>query len=90
MELIYSDDCPYCRNIARAVSTLDLAGVVDTIPIESREGRLMVEKHHGRFVHSPHLFTDSAVYYGVSPVAKGLAREYPNEALNSIKKVGSE
>lgn len=77
MELVYSEECPFCRRIAAAVDALDPGGLVTLTPIESKRGRWLVNDHHGEFVHSPHLFTNSMVYFGIKPVARQLAIQLP-------------
>lgn len=76
LELVYKGSCPYCQAVASAVEAVDVLGKVQTTEIESERGRRLVEKHHGEYVLSPHLFTDELVYYGVTPTAKGLLKEY--------------
>lgn len=81
MILIYSETCPYCLMIGRAIDKLDVAGNVETLPIETDRAEKMIEDHHGEYIHAPHLFTEDRVYYGVRPVATGLLKEYPGEAF---------
>lgn len=79
--LVYSGECPYCRTIAAAISAADVSGRIRTLPIEDGLGREMVEDHHGEYVHAPHLFTEEKVYFGIAPVARGLAEEVPKAYL---------
>jgi len=81
LELVYSDECPYCRAAARAVGTADVGDRVRLTPIESDRGHRLVEDHHGEYLHAPHLFTESVVYFGVGPTMRGLAKELPVEYL---------
>jgi predicted DCC family thiol-disulfide oxidoreductase YuxK len=74
-ELIYDGSCPYCRSVASMVSAADIRNQFRLTDIESERGRELVTDHWDEFVHSPHLFTESYVYYGVGPVAKGVFRK---------------
>lgn len=84
MELLYSEECPYCRTAAGVVRTLDIPGWVETVPIESMRGEAMVQQHHGEYVHTPHLFTEERVYYGVGTTAKGVVKEYAKTAWDAV------
>lgn len=85
MELVYSESCPYCRAIVRIVKALDRADEIHLTPIESLRGESLVADHHGKYVHAPHLFTDTHVFYGIKPVARKLARELPTLALRGLR-----
>jgi len=84
MQLLYSDSCQYCRTAAAAVRAADLAGRVETLPLESERGRALVEDVHGEYLHSPHLLTDEMVYYGVGPVLRALATRLPGLTLGGL------
>ena len=86
LELVFSSECPYCRAAARAVRAADVGGHVELTPIESERGERLVENHHNEYVHAPHLFTESTVYYGVGPTMRGLATELPASYLSSTGK----
>lgn len=85
LELLYSGECPICRSVAGALACFQLTGVLLLIPIESPRGQGMVKSHHGEYVHAPHLFTPERVYYGIGPVAKGLATELPKSLYSRYK-----
>jgi len=85
LELIFSSECPYCRAAARAVRAVDIGGHVELTPIESDRGERLVENHHGEYQHAPHLFTESLVYYGILPTAKGLVKEIPKEYVQTAR-----
>lgn len=76
LELIFKASCPYCTIAAGIVTRLDVLGKVRATPIETPRAQELIEDHHGEFVNSPHLFTPDYVYYGVSPTAVGLLKEY--------------
>lgn len=84
MELLYSRECPYCRKAAWVVNVVDVTGAVETVALESEEGTKMVIDHHGEYLHAPHLFTDSLVYYGVGPTAKALGKRLVTETARNI------
>lgn len=77
VELVYDGDCPYCRRIASLIDGLDPGDMVRLTDIESERGRRLIEQQHGRFIHSPHLFTPEYAYYGLGPVARRLAIVMP-------------